>query len=376
MPCRSTRANRRASQLTTCHETELIFETIGWPIGSGHRTPTEGEVRRATEYLFKSRVGLLFLEECRARSVELDPSAAELYRSLVHRRAATDEVVVRLTKRLDEVARDEWVLFKSIKPFLSTPNDTDWFPLDRRRHHELCEHLMADGQFKLLEKAPRQTTLIEATGESVTDTTKRGGVFYIDCYVFPSTDYFLYLDPRRLSGEVRCATVNGHRVPVLSPSAELAATMFHNVFPERSFSPESFYLIRSYLAELDETGTLPDFIALCHDQHMELAAAVNLSLVRAVDRAYFGDADHLPGEVMNMLGYADLEVGGFDPRGRFPYAIPNKLFWRCFAQKQRDGASFRSSLVQMGHMLNPVFAADVLKIIWRRCVRGGVYEQN
>ncbi len=32
-------------------------------------------------------------------------------------------------------------------------------------------------------------------------------------------------------------------------------------------------------------------------------------------------------------------------------------------------------MVQAAHMLNPLFFADVVQIIWRRTRKGGVYEQ-
>ena len=67
------------------------------------RTPTD--IEQLTDYAFKSRVGLLFLDECLRREVELGPSARELHTSLTKRREATDAVVVRLARKLDEVAQ-------------------------------------------------------------------------------------------------------------------------------------------------------------------------------------------------------------------------------------------------------------------------------
>ncbi|MFT7648937.1 MAG: hypothetical protein ACI8Y4_003692 [Candidatus Poriferisodalaceae bacterium] len=356
--------------------TATIFRTIGSPIGSGDYTPSTEELETLTDYAFKSRVGLLFLDECVRRGVNLGPDAAELHHSLTTRRDATDEVVVRLAKRLDEVAEGDWVLFKSIKPFAATPNDTDWFPLDPSRHQELCDHLMADGQFKLLEIAPLQTTLVESGGEGVTDTTKRGGIYYIDCYVYPSTDYFIYMDPRRLRHHVRTTEINGHTIPILSPGAELTSIMFHNVFPERTFTPESYYLVKSYLDLMEEDLSLDAFVDVCKEQKIEFAAAVNLAFVRDVDRGVFGTDDPRVLDLLRQLGREDMTIDGFDPNGRYPYEIPNKLFWRTFFEKQRDPTSLKSTFNQLLHMLNPIFFADVVKIIWRRSIRGGVYEQN
>lgn len=353
-----------------------IFQTIGWPIGSGGTVPDAAALETLTEFAFKSRVGLLFLDECLNKGVVLGPKASELHRSLTARRLATDEVVTVLADRLDEVARGEWVLFKSIKPFAATPNDTDWFPLDPSRHAELVKHLLDGDSFELLEIAPRQTTLIHSAGVGVTDTTKKGGVYYIDCYKYPSTDYFIYLDPRRLRGHVTEAIVAGRTVPVLAPHAELTSIMYHNVFPERSFSIESYYLIKSYLRAIEKEGTEDDFVGVCRDQKVEFAAAANLVAVREIDRVQFGIKDSTVDRLLSALKHEDLELPGFAAGGAYPHEFSNRIFWRTFASKLRDRTALGSAGNQALHMLNPVFFADVVKIIWRRCVRGGVYEQN
>lgn len=339
-------------------------------------TPRTEDVEAATDFAFKSRVGLLFLEECLRREIKLGPKASELYESLKTRRMATDRVVAKLARRLDEVAKDEWVLFKSIKPFPSTPNDTDWFPLDTKRHRELVDHLTADGGFRWMEDAPRQTTLVEEGGEGITDTTKKGGIYYIDCYVAPSTDYFIYLDPRRMRGHTAHVEVDGYPVPILRPHAELTAILFHNVFPEKTFTIESYYLVKRYLDLIEEEGELDDFVDICREQKVEYACAVNLALVRGIDEAQFGIRDRRIDCVLVALGYHQLRIANFNPLGAFPYAFPSKVFWRAFLSKQRDSTSLLSTLNQGMHMLNPIFLTDVVRIIWRRTVRGGVYEQN
>jgi hypothetical protein len=362
---------------TKADKSKMIFQTIGWPIGTGTARPTPAELEEITDFAFKSRVGLLFLDECVNRGVALGPKAVELHSSLMARRRETDRVVAKLARRLDEAAPGEWTLFKSIKPFASTPNDTDWFPFDAKRHQALCDHLCAPGGgFKWMESAPRQTTLIEEGGEGVTDTTKKGGIYYIDCYVAPSTDYFIYLDPRRMRGMTEIVDVAGYPVPVLQPHAELTAILFHNVFPEKSFTIESYYLVKRYLDLIEERGTLDAFVDVCREQKVEYAAAVNLFLVQQIDRVQFSQVDPRITRILEGLGGSKTVVPGFDAAAAFPYEFPASVFWRAFISKQRDRTSFISTLNQFVHMLNPIFFADVVRIVWRRTVKGGVYEQN
>lgn len=356
---------------------QLIFQTIGWPIGSGEVTPCSEKLEEITEFAFKSRVGLLFLDECVNRKVPLGEKALELHRSLSYRRRETDRVVAKLARKLDEVAKGEWVLFKSIKPFASTPNDTDWFPFEAKRHQALVDHLCAPNNgFKWMETAPRQTTLIEEGGTDITDTTKKGGIYYIDCYVAPSTDYFIYLDPRRMRGYTEIHQVEGYPVPILEPHAELTSILFHNVFPEKCFTIESYFLVKCYLDLMEERDQLDSFVDICRDQKVEFAVAVNLLLVRGIDFEQYGLSDERITRILTALGHENLAVKGFDPAGAFPYEFTASVFWRAFLSKQRDRTSFLSTLNQFFHMLNPIFFADVVRIIWRRTVKGGVYEQN
>lgn len=73
--------------------------------------------------------------------------------------------------------------------------------------NDLCA---PDGGFKWTETAP-QTTLIEEGGTGLTDTTKKCGVYYIDRYVAPPTDYFIYLGPRRMRSFTEIIAIGGFK---------------------------------------------------------------------------------------------------------------------------------------------------------------------
>lgn len=361
--------------MTVDERTKMIFETIGFPIGTGVSAPTPDEVDAALDYVFKSRVGLLFLNRCVANGVVLSERARELHLSLQERSSRTRIVIAKLARVLNSAAPKSWVLFKSLKPFASTPNDTDWFPLHRADHAGLVATLVASGEFELLEKAPLQTTLVEVSGRGKVDTTKKGGIYYIDCYQVPSTDYFIYLDTSALRRQIEHVDVEGELVPTLSPAVELFATMYHNVFPERSFSIESYYLIKEYLSVLERRQDLTGFVELVRKQAGESAVRTNLALVDAIDEQVFHQKDASVSWLLSQFGERSAP-DNFNPLGRYPYEVPTKLFWAAFFSKLRNRVARRSFYVQVAHMLNPAFFVDVIRIIYRRAVRGGVYEQN
>lgn len=354
---------------------ELLLTTIGSPANSVRTRPTPGQVDECFDMAFENRVGLLFLERCCELGIALSPAAQKNHARLLDRCESTERVMFRLTDVLQSVARDRWVLFKSIKPFPSTPNDTDWFPFDRREHSALVGRLLESG-FSFLERAPLQTTLTEGSGASLVHSDKRGGVYYIDCYKVPSADYFIYLDPEKMRRHFTYRKVQGHELPALDACAELAAITIHNVFPEKTFSMESLFLILHYLIEIEENGGVDDFVETVRENFIERAVSANLAVAVALHRRFFGDCPEI---LSRLLDEFPSEVGEgrlLERSGyRLPYSFSNRCFWECFFEKLRDPISLRSAGVQALHMLNPVFFADVMQILWKRTRPGGIYRQ-
>ena len=123
--------------LSSSDKTQILFRTIGSPPGTGDMTPSSDQLEAMTEYAFKSRsacsswTSACERESSWGRRLATPPVTDSTTTGDRRGRCAAGEA------SLDEVAEGEWVLFKSIKPFAATPNDTDWFPFDPARHEEL-----------------------------------------------------------------------------------------------------------------------------------------------------------------------------------------------------------------------------------------------
>jgi len=364
-----------ASKVNSRLPEQVLFEVLGSPFTDQRRSPTEKEADEYFDIAFENRVALWFLERCREEGVPLSEAAACNHAHLEERRIKTEAVVARLAKVLNEAAPGKWVLFKSIKPFPSTPNDTDWFPFSRKDHQRLVNHLLENG-YVFLEKAPLQTTLIDEGGLGVTDSDKRGGVYYIDCYQIPGADYFVYLDPSKLKRHLVGKQVAGEVVPALDAAAELTAIVFHNVFPERTYSVESFYLILHYIYDLVRSGGVEDFSKTVRENHIERAVSANLSVTEALHKKHFNSVPAVLSQLLEEFPQERMEGSLVGSAGfGLPYNFSVACFWRTFLGKLRDPVSLRSAFVQLAHMLNPVFFADVMLLVWRRTRPGGVYKQ-
>ena len=87
-----------------------------------------------------------------------------------------------------------------------------------------------------------QITICDPNGKGKTGKGKKGGTYYIDLYSEISTDYFSYLNKRKLIDHITTINLDGTYVKTLTKEIELSIIMFHNVFPERTFQLEHFYI--------------------------------------------------------------------------------------------------------------------------------------
>lgn len=365
------------SEKTKTDQLRKMFHLIGTPFHPDFQPDLMNgkEVDNLFEFSFENRVGLLLLQKCVDYGIELTDTGWANYRKLNERRINTEKILVKITQLLEPVCPGGWAMFKTVKPFPSTPNDTDWFPFDESLHTELCDHLLKSG-FSFLEQAPLQTTLIDDSGVGLADSDKRGGVWYIDCYRAPGADYFKYLDPAKMKRHLVYTEVQGVKVPNLASPAELAAICYHNVFPERTYSVESFYLILHYLKDIEDRGLVEDFIETVNHNFMRRAVSANLYVTRAMHLEHFGTVPAILERLISIFNTESQEEGTVAKDNYYlPYNFNNSCFWSCFFEKLKDPISFRSIFVQAFHMLNPVFAWGALKIIWQRTRPGSIYKQ-
>lgn len=354
----------------------MLFRLIGSPFVNSdpQELPKAQRLDEVFDYSFENRVALLLLERYVEKGGQLTEQGNRNLEKMRNRRLDTDKVLSKVTDILNMKYENEWVFFKTLKPFPSTPNDTDWFPFDVSKHAEMCDHLIENG-FSFLEEAPLQTTLIEDSGVGVADSDKRGGVWYIDCYRQPGADYFIYLDPEKMRRHLTFENINGKSMPNLKAAAELSAICFHNVFPERTYSIETFYLILHYLIVLSDTDDVENFIETVRENHISRAVSANLSVTQALHLKHFSKRIEL---IDQILAEFDQELGEgdvFTKHPELPYNFSKSCFWRSFFEKLRDPLSFKSLFVQFYHMLNPVFLWGVVRIIVKRMSKGGIYKQ-
>ena len=353
--------------------TEEIIKVIGSPFVSGKPEVTEATLEKIYKQAFADRVALLYLEIHRKK--DWSDFLEKKYQAMNDRRNRTLDVIASLGTTLNEFGVKDYAIFKSLKPYPATPNDTDVIVFgDKAKFKEALDSLYKKN-YLFHEWAPMQTTLIHPKGKGKTGKGKKGGTYYIDMYSDISTDYFLYIDKKSLLPYVETRIIEGKEIQNVRKEIELAIILFHNVFPERTFQLEHFYMPLYHLQEEDfDVEIMLNFV---REQKLTRALSTNLTLVEHMHKKIFGFVPGRISFILEQIGRNLPELERFIAKGEAtPYLMSPKTFWLTFIDKTYDPAAFKSLITQGLHMLNPIFFIDVMNSLKNRFSERGTYHME
>ena len=354
------------------HTYELI-KIIGSPFVEALPQVDEEILESIYDQAFADRVALLYLDLHRKKgwSSQLETK----YQALRDRREKTLDVITDLGAVLNRFGVNDYAVFKSLKPYPATPNDTDVIVFGKKEKFETALQTLYDANYLFHEWAPMQTTLIHPGGKGKTGKGKKGGTWYIDMYSDISTDYFLYIDKKSLRPYIETRVINGKQIQNVRKEIELAIILFHNVFPERTFQLEHFYMPLYHLAEEDFDASV--MLTFAREQKLMHALSTNLTLVSHIHEKIFGFVPEPIVAILRKIGQNLPERQRFIDKGeKTPYMISPRTFWKTFMDKIYDPSAFKSLIVQGLHMLNPIFFFDVMRSLVNRFSERGTYHME
>lgn len=353
---------------------KILFQLLGSPFSDRPlATLSDAELLGVYELAFKDRVALLYLSLHRREG--WDAQLEERYQALKHREEMTLEVIAALAKVVNAWNPDQYIIFKSIKPYPATPNDTDLICMaDAEGYEQMYQHILSSG-YTFHEWAPQQRTVYDPRGIGKIGKGKKGGTYYIDLYTEISTDYFCYLNKRRLRPHILTREIHGVPVKLLRPEPELAVVMFHSIFPERTFQLEHFYLPLHTLAK--PGFDLDLLIRFSREAGIAYAVKTQAGMIARLHQEHFGSVPEPVRYLLEKLGGNTRETERFTAQGlKTPYMFSPRTFWTAFALKATEWHSFRSLMWQGVKMLNPTFFKDVMRSIRLRLSDKGLYGQD
>ena len=349
-----------------------IVTLIGSPfLRNERKIPSEDFLLKVYDKAFKNRVAPLYLN--RFYREDWSSQLKGLYAALRERENMTLNVLSDVAANLNAWNKHGYVIFKSIKSYPAIPNDTDVLIFGgKKEFNSALEYLYYCG-YIFHEWAPLQTTLYDSRGWGKTGTGKKGGTYYIDVYQQISTDYVCYLSEKAIKPLVITKQIHGVDVNLLRPEPELSIILFHNVFPERTFQLEHFYMPLYNLS--DPKFDIDLFVRFTEKNRLTCAVIANLSLVERMHQECFGFVPRAIAQLLDSWGRNCLEAERIVAAElEVPYLFTARTFFGVIFGKMRDVVFRQSLFIQALHMLNPIIFLEVIKTLKRRFSERGVYH--
>ena len=350
--------------------TVKLLRGIGSPFVTKFDSCELEESKELFEYAFKNKMALLYLDVLKKQGV-LHKLVSEYEKQSIRCRE-TLITAVNIAKLLTAAGAD-YVIYKTLRSFPSTPNDVDVIIFGTTEDFEAVLDVIREAQYIELEpiKWNTQTLFADPRGAGIVHIDKRGGSYYVDIYKEAGTDYFIYMDKRKLTNHVvENKVLDGEMIKTLRPEIELAAICMHTVFPEKTFPLELFYTI-TYAVYAFEDEQIERLLAFANENHMQIALKVCLSLTADLHQKAFNTRPKKLAELVRRIGYLHSETKQMELSDlEMPHIISAKTFWLAFFEKLLEPNALRSLFVQLVHMLNPFFAKTVFKSLIDRLTKG------
>lgn len=346
-----------------------LLRTIGSPfVPSSELAVSDGETNQLYQLAVRNKIGLLYLETLKGWGA-LGNLQSEYERGYL-RYSETVATAARICAVLDAAGID-YVLYKFVKPYPSTPSDVDILFLGSDNdYRETLRMLFASSYFRL-GAAPHQVIAYDLRGGIENMDTrlwggKEGGVYYIDLYDEVAASHVIYVDKEHLRQYTADVELNGYQVRSLAPEADLAVGIAHSVIPEQLYTLADYYITLYCLDKMRETG-ITNFVAIIGADRLTLASRASLRMT-----AYFHQVAHgfIPEPLKSLadrLGVKDLGEASSQGDCSAPYRFGVLTVAGALAEKLPSGKFIKSAVVQMVHMLNPRFGKRVAAdLIFRR----------
>lgn len=293
----------------------------------------------------KNRMSLLYLE------------ALKKNHRLGTLKSIYEQESITYLKTLDAIARCsqilsdadiEHVIFKTIRPYISTTVDIDILILEDKSNYTKSTKTMQKAGYELIVCGPRSTTLRDPE-------TNMG----IDLYEQVAVSYLTYMDKGKLIDYVILERLpNGEFVKTLMPEADLAAIIAHSIIKEQMYTLSEYYTFIRYLKQM----SIHNFIQIVKQNNITSATRRHTAITALL---HYAAHKTVPHELQQILAHLGEETFETIRLVKNDFKTPHKYHLLTVAKSLLEtakGEKSRSSIAtQIFHMLNPNFTKKFLK---------------
>lgn len=360
----------KKKQTSPASLTIKLLRTIGSPFTLDQELPeTKDGALELYEYATKNKIGLAYLESLKEQGLLKELGLKIKYQE--EKKKHNEQLIT--ASRISELFNSSGVnyaIFKSIMPFLATPNDVDII------------HFGSDDEFNEAAKIMLQSNYMEVKGQADAEQrmfhdVKCGGcldphpkekdVYDVDVYHKISASYVQYLDKRKLEKYVLEMNMSGVKIKALRPEAELVTIIIHSIIPEMLHTLFVYYAMLHHLAKMN-SEEINKFIDIAKENNVTLSVKAHCSLVAELHKAAHGFVPEKIEKILVKLGDETSERTILAKNGfQMPHKYSLSAVLRILLEKMREREFRRSVVKQMVYMLNPkLFKWVIYNIIWRR----------
>jgi hypothetical protein len=339
--------------------TRTVLRIIGSPLIDRQADQEIVESEELYRYAFSNNVEMLYLERLE-ETANLD-SLGETCADVRARQAQTLKTVCRLSSVL-KAGGIPHAVTKTLRPYPGTPNDVDTLYLGGLGDYEAAARHLVANNYRITAPQDMQFELFDLEYGEEFNKFKHGGRFYIDFYRELAADHMPYMDSSILAGQVTEVEVPGcaQTISVLTRKAELVVLALHAIIMHRTIPLEVFYTYSYWLQDMSDQDLdeLWDFARL---NHAEPGVRAVVTVIAELYRECFGAVPDRLAYLLALTGTSRREARALQATGLYvPHTATLMSFLVAVLAKTRGRRARRGFLKELLHMLNPVFAVEVL----------------
>lgn len=334
-----------------------LMKQIGTPLCKPSENATEN--KELYTFAFKNNIELLYLSKLKEMG-KLNELEDE-YNMLKGRERDTLKTMNRLATVLDK-HNIEHAFTKTLRPYSGTPNDIDCLYLGSLDNYEKAGDIMQTEDYRLTAPNDMQYEFFDELADDEFSKLKSGGRFYIDFYRELAADHMPYMDSNVLINQRIDATIEGYDEPVkiFNKEHEMIILSLHSIVMHRIIPLEVIYTYSYYLAEMNDD----EIINLWNEtkaNHAEIAMRTVLTTMSILYNEAFNSIPDKLQLLLSLSGIHKAEAKNFVTSDHhMPHIVNLSTFVTSVFGLLRGKRSRQGFFKELFHMLNPVFAVEVI----------------
>ena len=339
--------------------TRTLMRIIGSPLVREDQLDAPIESVELFQYAFRNNVEMLYCR--RLEEAGILNALIEECKSVRERQQQTLRTVCRLSTVLQDAGIPHAVT-KTLRPYPGTPNDIDLLYLGELQDYEDAAQYLTTQGYKITGPNPMQYELFDEQSGVEFNKYKEGGRFYIDFYRELAADYMPYMDSDLLRRHIERVPVDGcdRPVQVFVPKAEMVILALHSILMHRTVPLEVVYTYSYLLAEMSR-GDIDELWSFVKASHAEPAMAAVLSIMAELYDQAFGCCPDPLSYLVSKAGTNTTEVRELRKEGyKMPHIAALSTFVISVLAKTRGKRARNGFFRELAHMMNPVFAVEVI----------------